>query len=188
MEVTPAQLAKLQQRATRPVFGVHWQFSGSDEYIACTGAFEFDSQDYTPAGVNILTILNSSAARLSMVATATRIAQVQSGVWRNGICRIYLFPAVPGDSLVFNVGDEILCLDGIINFPDWKNELITVEIVNKYLTGKTGPVWTLNQVCNFIPPSGTTIEWEGDSQVVTPSEGSISSSGRELRLGPGSGY
>lgn len=150
----------------RAVYLVEINFSGTAEYLSCSGAVTYDGQAYAAGGCSVESMKNQETARLSFPATAERNAQLLSASWRKGVCNIYYIPGAPGDSLTYAVADGVLLFPGLIDEAKFSNDSIILDVVNKYLTGVMCPGLIFNQFCNHIPAAGTSITWEGETDVL----------------------
>lgn len=152
--------------STRPIYLVEINFSGTAEYLSCSGAVTYDGQAYAAGGCSVESMKNQETARLSFPATAERNAQLLNSSWRRGVCNIYFIPGAPGDTLTYAAADGVLLLPGLIDAAELSRDSIRLDVVNKYLTGVMCPGLIFNQFCNHIPAAGTSITWEGETDVL----------------------
>ena len=167
--LSDAQLANVQGPSTRPVYLVDWEHSGVQELIACTsGDVIYDSMTFVAGDLRLNGIPNGRSARLSMPASAARAAETISGSWRQGLCKIYLIPALPDDEMNFAAADGILVLDGQIRTSSIETDNISVTVEHIAAGSRLSPRHTFDAVCNHLPAAGTVISWEGDTVVLEP--------------------
>jgi hypothetical protein len=165
--LTSDQLSNVQQEATRPVYLVDWEHSGTQELIACTsGAVVYDGMTFNAGDLKVVSIDGGKSAQLSMPASPTRGMEVQNGTWRMGYCKIYLVPALPGDTLTFVEADGLLVLDGEIRSSALSGNSIGVSVQSTSDGVILSPRHTFDAVSNHLPAAGTIISWEGDQLVL----------------------
>lgn len=165
-QVTDAHLANMMEVVTRPIYLLQLNHSGTVEYLSCSGECTFDSQVYTPGGASIGNVVNAKEATVVVPNSPARVDELQTNAWRDGICKLYYIPALPADGNAFVVADAILMLDGIIDSSGLRGETLNIVAKNKWLTGNMSPVYTFDQVCNHIPPAGSTLEWDNTTVVL----------------------
>lgn len=163
--LTATQQTNVEADATRPIYLVEWLHSGTIEYLSVNGEVTYGGQAYTPGELRINQIIDSDVATISMPATATRVAEVTSQVWRDRSCVIRLIPGAPGDSGTYTASPDaaLVVMDGIIQTSVFAGNRITVTVKNKYFTGALCPRLRLDQVAHHIPPVGTVQELDGTS-------------------------
>lgn len=169
--LTSTQQTNVNATATRPIYIVEWEHSGSTERLSSSGEITYDGNAFTPGGVVVRAVSNGRSATVTVPATATRAGQVADNDWRNGICKVWCIPGAPSDGGTYAAAAGILLIDGIINTSALRRNVVTVQATSKYLVGITTPVLTFDRVCSYLPAPGSTIQWEGDSlalESVTP--------------------
>lgn len=164
--VTAAQQANLEADATRPVYLVSWEHSGSEELLSCAGEVIFDGQTFTAGGLRVTQISDSRSATISLPATATRVGETQHGTWRQGACKIWQIPAAPSDGDTFDAADGILLIDGEIRSSAFSGEGISVAVSHRTLSQQLTPRHTYDAVTVFSPAAGTVLTWEGDKLIL----------------------
>lgn len=173
ISLTAAQLERIHASATRPIYLIQLNHSGTVEYLSCSGAVTFNSQAYTAGGANLKAIRGARSATLTIKQTPARIGEIQSSVWRGGICKIYYIPGLPTDTPTYALADGILVLDGLIDTTSAQGSSITIQAKHKFLTGVMAPILTINQICNHIPPAGSVTDWEGERVKTEPSRSAV---------------
>lgn len=163
--LTSDQLSNVLADAVWPIVLVQLNHSGTLEYLSCSGDVTYDSQAYTGGGCSVRSIVDSTSATLVLTPSPSRAEEIQSGVWRGGTCVIYYIPALPSDSSTFVAADGVLMLDGLIDTSSIKGEAHTITAKNKYLTGRMGPGYIVNEVASsaYLPAPGDSLEWEGET-------------------------
>jgi hypothetical protein len=164
--VTPGLQTNLSAEATRPIYLVAWEHSGSEELLSCAGEVIFDSQTFTAGGLRVTQISDSRSATLSLPATSTRVTETQNGTWRGGACKIWQIPASPSDGDTFDAEDGILLIDGEIRSSAFAGEDISVSVSHRTLSQKLTPRHTVDAVTAFCPAPGTIISWEGEKLIL----------------------
>jgi len=166
-ELTSTQQTNVEAGATRPIYLVEWQHSGTTEYLSCSGTVQYGSgspvQTYTAGGLTIAGIEDSKTATIVLPATADRITEILGNTWRGGICKITAILAAPGDTPLYSSADGLLMLDGLIEASTFSGETITVTAKCKYYTGALVPRFTFNDVTGIIPAVGSVSTWEGEN-------------------------
>jgi len=173
ISLTTTQLSNIAAAATRPIYLVQLNHSGTLEYLSCSGAVTYDGQAYTAGGARLKGIRGARSATIEIKQTSTRIGEIQTSAWRGGVCKIYYIPALPTDTPTYTTADAILVFDGLIDISSAQGESLTIQAKNKYLTGVMAPVLTVNQICNHIPPPGTVTTWEGEKVTTQPATTAI---------------
>jgi hypothetical protein len=164
--VTAAQRANLELAATRPLYLVSWEHSGSEELLSCGPEIVFDGQTFTAGGLRVDQISDSRSATISLPATSTRVTETQNGTWRQGSCKIWQIPSAPSDGDTFDAADGILLIDGEIRASEFSGEEIVASITHKTLSRKLTPRHTVDAVTAFSPAPGTIISWEGEKLIL----------------------
>lgn len=132
------------------------------ETLCSSGDRVFDGENYS-GGVLSSVKYNERSATITMSANADRVAEVNSGTWRNrAICQIYSIAADPGVSEVYTEAQAFLVLDGVIDTSSHYKGMITVKAVHQGLSGKFTPAHNCSQFSNRIPSSGTVIGGSSD--------------------------
>lgn len=162
-ELTAWQLANSEAENARPFVIVQLNHSGVVEYLSATGSVTYDGQLYTGGGFNIVSIVDSISATLTLAATPARVAEILDSKYRRGLCKIFYIPGLAGDTPTYTADKGILMLDGRIDTSSTSDGLVTVGAFNKYLTGRMGPGYNFNQFCNHMPAPGSSITWEGET-------------------------
>lgn len=168
--VTGQQQENLSREASRPVYLVSWEHSGSEELLSCAEEIVFDSQTFTAGGLRVTQIADARSATLTLPATSTRVTETQNGTWRGGACKIWQIPAAPSDGDTFEAADGILLIDGEIRTSELSGESIVVSVTHRTLSQKLTPRHNIEAVTAFSPAPGTVITWEGDKLVLESSE------------------
>jgi len=166
-ELTSTQHTNVAAGATRPIYLVEWNHSGTVEYLSCSGTVQYGSgspvQTYTAGGLTVTGIEDSKTATIVLPATAARITEILGNTWRGGICKITAILAAPGDTPLYAAADGLLMLDGLIETSTFSGETITVVAKCKYYTGALVPRFTFNDVTGIIPAVGSVSTWEGEN-------------------------
>jgi len=166
-ELTSTQQSNVEAGATRPIYLVEWNHSGTVEYLSCSGDVLYGdgspNQTYSAGGITIARLEDSKTATLILPATAARVAEIQNNTWRTGICKITAILAAPGDSPVYAAADGLLVLDGVIESSSFSGETVTVTAKSKYYTGALIPRFTYDDVVTSAPAVGTVSTWEGEN-------------------------
>jgi hypothetical protein len=163
LALTDTQRDNAQGTSTRPIIIVQIEHSGALELLSASGPVVFDSDLYSAGGLNMGGIQDGENASLSLPSTATRIAEVQNGTWRGGICKIYAIPASPDDTGEYATTDAVLLIDGLILSSAFTGSAVTVNVIQQSMTGKLTPRHTLSEVCSHIPPPGDVLTWQNSS-------------------------
>jgi len=163
--LSSAQQSLVESQSTRPIFVIEIQHGGSSELMSSSGRVLFDGRSYAAGGFNLRSIRDAESAEIELPFSSTRVAEIQSGSWRGGLCKIWAIIASPDDpeGTEYSASDGFLRLDGRIQSSRLSGNSITVSIVHALANSKVSPRHTYNSVCNFIPGSGAVIVWEGDS-------------------------
>lgn len=166
-ELTSTQHTNVEAGATRPIYLVEWQHSGTTEYLSCSGTVQYGSgspvQTYTAGGLTVTGIEDSKTATIVLPATADRITEILGNTWRGGVCKITAILAAPGDTPLYSAAQGLLMLDGVIETSTFSGETITVVAKCKYYTGALVPRFTFNDVTGIIPAVGSVSTWEGEN-------------------------
>ena len=165
-DLTEAQLANLELASTRPVYCVWLEHSGSAELLSSSGPVVYNTLPFVGGGVNVKKIVDSRNATLTLSASATRIAEVQNGTWRNGRCIIYAIPADPGEDSIYTAEEGVTLLDGVIDDSKYSDDVITIQAIHSNLDGNLTPRNTYDEVANHIPAPGTVIAWDNETLVL----------------------
>lgn len=164
--LTEAQFDNLDLSATRPIYCVWLEHSGSAELLSSSGPIVYNTLPFQGGGVTVKKILDSHSATLVLHASAARIAEVQNGTWRNGRCTIYAISGAPSDTNLYTVEAGIVLLDGVIDDSQFADDRITIRAIHTNLNGNYTPRNFYDEVCNHIPAPGTVITWDGEVQVL----------------------
>jgi len=163
--LTASQIALVESTGTAPLFAVEIQHSGISELLSTGSALIFDGRSYQGGGVSIRSIRDAESASIDLPFTPDRVREIQSGAWRGGICKIWAIIASPDDppNTEYTSDDGYLRLDGRIKSSRLNGDRVSVSVTHVLAGSKISPRHTYNSVCSFIPASGATIVWEGDS-------------------------
>jgi len=160
--LTTSQNTAVDSGSTRPIFVTQINHSGTIEYLSSSGELIFDGLPYVP-GIRISSIQDASAATIEFPWSPARVAEIQSGAWRGGVCRVWAVPALPDEeSPVYDLADGILMLDGQIRASSFSGDRVSVSAAHVSAISKLSPRHTFESVCSFIPASGSKIIWEGE--------------------------
>lgn len=160
--LTTSQNAAVDSNSTRPIFVVQINHSGTIEYLSSSGEVTFDGLPYVP-GIKVSSIQDASAASLELPWSTARVAEIQNGAWRGGICKVWAIPALPDEATpVYDLADGILMLDGQIRASSFSGNRVSIQAAHVSAISKISPRYTYDAVCNHIPPAGTQIVWEGE--------------------------
>jgi len=166
-ELTSTQHTNVEAGATRPIYLVEWNHSGTTEYLSCSGTVQYGSgspvQTYTAGGLTITGIEDSKTATIVLPATAARITEILGNTWRGGVCKITAILAAPGDTPLYSAADGLLMLDGVIETSTFSGETISVVAKCRYYTGALVPRFTFNDITGIIPAVGSVSTWEGEN-------------------------
>lgn len=165
-DLSDSIVSNLEGPATKPVYLVSMEFGAMPELLSATGsAVVFDGADYG-GYVNVDNIANSQSARLSVPATASRVADLQNGTWRGGYCKLYAVPAVPNDGNSYTVAESVLVLDGTILSAKSNANTVQIDVIHKNLAGRFSPGNLFDAVCNHLPAPSTVLVWESERLVL----------------------
>lgn len=163
--LTPDFVDNTEATATRPLFVVKINHSGTEEYLSCIGAVTFDGDSYVAGGAEI-SGLSDSMATIRLPATSTRIGEVQDSDWRGGICVVYALYYDSMTDVVFAASDGVPIIDGLIDSSGFSGDFVTIVAKHKNLLGKNTPVLTFDDACNHMPVPGEVLTWEGVDIVI----------------------
>lgn len=161
--ITDTQQDLVTASATRPIFIVEIAHSGTPEFLSASGDLTFNGQPYSAGGCRVTALEDAQAATVELPWTAQRVLEVQTGAWRNGVCKVWAIPASPDDDpAVYSLSDGILMLDGKLRGSAFQGERIVCQAAHVSAVSKISPRHTFESVCNHIPATGSQIVWEGD--------------------------
>lgn len=168
--LTGAQQTLVEASATAPLYAVELQHSGSSELLSTANEFVFDGRSFQRGGVSIQGIDDARFAQLTLPFTSERVAEIQSGVWRGGLCKIWAIIADPDDpaGTEYVAADGYLRLDGRIQSSALEGDRIRLSIRHTLASSRYSPRHTYNNVSSFVAPSGTVIEWESTTFTLEP--------------------
>jgi len=161
MTLSPAEQNKVSVPITRPIFVVEIHHGGV-ELLSTAGSVIMAGRTFSP-GVALKSIADAQSASLELPFTTDRVAEIQSGSWRGGACKIWAVIArtVDPDGTEYPSGH--LRLDGRIQSSRLSGDRIQVTAVHRLSGVRVSPRHTYSAVCTRIPSAGTVIVWEGDN-------------------------
>lgn len=161
--LTDSQRAAVDPGATKPLFVCEIAHSGTPELLSASGEVVYDGRIFAAGGCRVTAISDASSATIELPWSPARVNEVETGAWRNGICKIWAIPALPDDvEQVYGAADGILMLDGQIKSSGFSGDRISVNATHVSALARLSPRHTFEAVCNHIPAAGSTITWEGD--------------------------
>lgn len=161
------RFGRLTQPATRPIYVIRWEHSGTTELISCSGDITFNEEFYTPAGVAVLDLSDGLSATIELIPDAARVSEVIGGNWRNGkTCKIYAIPGVPGSEKYYTLEEAFLVMDGVIEDSELSGGRITVTVRHKYIGRNLTPRYNCSEVSTILPAAGTVLEVGGTKYVL----------------------
>lgn len=165
-DYTTGQYNNTQLLDARDITLVRWEHSGVEERLSCNGRIVFDGEVYTEGGLFQPVINDQREATITLPVSSTRLAEVENGTWREGICQIYKIPAVPGDVTTFALEEAYLQINGVIDSSQAANGLITVQVLQIDIAGSLTPRITANQMFSQVLTAGSIIVNDGVTMVL----------------------
>ncbi len=161
MTITTAQLALLSPETTKPLVLIQWAHSGLLELLSCGDDAALNGEKYTEGLIKLESMEANKRAVLSVPATATRLAEMQTRSWRNGACKIYSVFSAP-DVSDYITKDVLLSIDGVI-VKSSSSDLKTVKVIVEHrgLSSLMTPRNIIDEVTKNTNPAGATLTWQG---------------------------
>lgn len=162
--LSDSQEANVSAEVTRPIFICELAHSGTPELLSSSGEVVYDGRIFAAGGCRVASIADAASATIELPWSPDRLREIQTGAWREGMCKIWAIPGAPEDGAqVYDAADGILMLDGQIRASGFSGNRVTVSVAHVSSLSRISPRHTFESICNFIPAAGTTISWEGDT-------------------------
>ncbi|MDP3228402.1 MAG: hypothetical protein Q8N13_10560 [Acidovorax sp.] len=173
--ITSAQLDALDRRDTRPIYLIELYIDGDERY-STNGHQAVGLVEYAGADIGLASIDNWASARIKLLATPARVAQLMSQAWRHGYCRVYLLPVatypritqpgyvqagygVQGDYQ----SEPILLVDGELTAANLGPERCEFTVSHRVTVGRWLPALRIDPpLCNHLPRHGEVVVWENE--------------------------
>lgn len=169
MTLTAAQEANASLQATRPIYLIELEHSGTVELYSTSGDVVYDSRTFTGGGANLSSISNTREVTLEVPWSPERMTEIQGGQYRGGVCKIWYIPATPDDSSIFSASDGVLLIDGEIRSSRFAGNRVTITATHINNSAVYSPRNTLDEVTSYAAPPGYQIKWEGEIIVLEAS-------------------
>lgn len=151
------QLQNAEKQVTEPLLLVLWAHSGAEETLSCSAEAVLDGRNYLATGIEVSGLVIGDSATVTIPATRDRITEVNTGTYRNQVCKIYSVAANTAQEDNFDMHEAVIALDGIIVASEFTGSEIKASILHKSVVGNLTPRNNISEVANHIPPAGTVL-------------------------------
>lgn len=173
--ITQDQQDAIDKRDTRPIYLIDLYIDGEERY-STNGTQMVDLAEYVGADIGLASIDNWAGARIKLLPTPARVAQLLSQVWRHGYCRVSLLPTA-NYPLITQPGyvedgygiqgehqsEPLLLVDGELTAANLGSERCEFTVSHRVTVGRWLPALRIDPpLCNHLPRPGEVVVWENE--------------------------